>query len=154
MGGRHPLSLEDFLPNHCFIRHDPVKQLVWLFLFCALCSPMLGTWLWPKCLSTKIGPNRRILAKNIFFTYIGNLTFAFVAPCVTIIFAFGPITISLSFPSWSCWGAGECFYFWKSLPTFFSMWLLYKCIDFLTKICIHLSFDNMFRRLAPLRMVV
>ena len=28
MGGRHPLSLEDFLPNNCFIRHDPVKQMV------------------------------------------------------------------------------------------------------------------------------
>ena len=39
-----------------------------LVSFCALCPPMLGTWRQIVCLP-KIGPKRRILAKNSIFCF-------------------------------------------------------------------------------------
>ena len=62
-----------------------------LFLFCALCSPMSGTWRLPKCVPTQSQPYPAHFGPKSDFSNFRRWPFG--GQCVTTIF--GPITISI-----------------------------------------------------------
>ena len=66
-----------------------------LFLFCALCSPMSGTWRLPKCVPTQSQPYPAHFGPKSDFSNFRRWPFG--GQCVTTIFGpiFGPITISI-----------------------------------------------------------
>ena len=86
------------------------------FLFCALCSPMSGTWLVPKCVPTPNQPWSAHFGQNQFF-YLGNPIFA---DRRLLAYAWGPFLLfdpSQYFCSWvRPLKRRRPFFFWKSLP--------------------------------------